>query len=275
MLDSDDEQLYVSGISSNTLTVVRGYGGTTQTTHASNGTMYRRTRARTEGATATDSPSTSVTTGYNVSQILQKKIEISGTRQVVSQYGVSNEYEREVEKAYLELMRHLELAAFYGQRGTTTSRSMGGLGYYITTNATASFGVLTQKGIEDKVQAAWEYGGKPSLLICNAWVQRKIRDMYVGHYRTMKDDARGGIMVDKILVPPVGEVDLLVDRFCPTGHLYLIDPNKVGYVPVREFFDEPLAKTADAESGQVVGEYSLVLQNEKAHAKITGISTSA
>ena len=69
MLDSDDEQLYVSGISSNTLTVVRGYGGTTQTTHISNGTMYRRTRARTEGATATDSPSTSVTTGYNVSQI--------------------------------------------------------------------------------------------------------------------------------------------------------------------------------------------------------------
>lgn len=274
-IDSDAELMYVSGISTNTLTIVRGYAGTTATTHASNGTTYRRTRARVEGASATDSPSTTPATQYNVSQIMQKKVEVSGTLAVVSQYGVPNEYDLQVEKAYSELMRDCARIAYYGQRGTTTSRMAGGLPYFITTNAASISSVaLTQKHIEDKAQSAWEQGGKPTLLVCNAWVQRKIRDMYVGHYRTERDDTRGGIMIDRILVPPVGEIDVLVDRWCPTGSLFLLDPSKVGWVPVREFFDEPLAKSGDAELGQVVGEYSFVVVNQKAHATITGISTS-
>lgn len=279
-LDSDDELIYVASISSDTLTIVRGHGGTTQVTHASNGTIYRRTRSRIEGATATDSPSTSPTTQYNVSQILQKKIEVSGTRQVVTQYGVTDEFERESEKAYIELMRDCERIAFYGQRAAgsaSAARLAGGLDYFITTNVTSLTGspALTQKHIEDKAQACWEAGGAPDLLVCNAWAQRKIRDMYVGHYRTEKDDARGGIMVDKLLVPPVGEIDVLVDRWCPPGKLYLIDTRRAGWVPIREFFDEQLAKVGDAEIGQVVGEYSFVLKSQTAHAIVKGFSTSA
>ena len=277
-IDSDAELIWVSGISGNTLTIVRGFGGTTNTTHASNGTVYRRTRARTEGADATDSPTTSPTTNYNYSQIFQKTISVSGTRQVVTQYGVPNEYDRELEKAFKELLRDLERVPFYGLRAAgsaSAARSCGGFGTFITTNVTTlSSTALTQKNIEDAVQNAWSYGGTPKLLVVNAWAQKKIRDMYSPYVRTERSETKGGVIIDKVLIPPVGELDILVDRWCPPGTMYLLDPDKVGFIPIREFFDEELAKTGDSMQGQVVGEYGFVLMNEKAHAKITGFSTS-
>ncbi len=275
--DTGADSAYVSGISTNTLTIVRGYGGVTSVTHGSAGTVYRRFRARVEGAEANDSPSTLATTGSNVSQILQKTVSVSGTRQVVTQYGISNEYDREMEKVYKELLRDCERIAFYGQRGTTTSRSAGGLGYFITTNLTSLSGTpaLTQKNVEDAVQNAWTYGGNPRLIVCGAWALKKIRDFYSPYVRTERDETRGGITIEKVLVPPVGELDILVDRWCPTDKLYIIDPDKVGWVPVRPFFEEKLAKTGDSEQGEVVGEYSFVVENEKAHAIVSGFSTSS
>jgi hypothetical protein len=277
--NSDSDLSYVSDVSTNTLTITRGFGGTTSVTHASAGTIYRRFRARVEGADASNSPSTTVTTNYNYSQILQKTISVTGTRQVVTQYGIANEYDREVEKAFKELLRDLERVAFYGQRSAGSSsaaRSAGGLGAFITTNVTTLSGspALTQKNIEDAVQNAWSYGGEPDTIVCGAWAQKKIRDMYSPYVRTERKETLGGVIIDKLLVPPVGEISLLVDRWCPASTVYIIDSKKVGWVPIREFFDEKLAKTGDSEQGQVIGEYSFVCQNEKAHAIVTGFSTT-
>lgn len=278
-IDSDAELIYVSAISGTTLTIVRGYAGTTQTTHASNGTIYIRTRARVEGADASDSPTTNPTTQYNYTQIFEKKVEVTRSRQKVTKYGIANEYDFQVAKFFKELLRDCENIAFYGQRGAGTSsvsRMAGGLDYFITTNVNALSGspALTQTHIEDKVQSAWEYGGNPRLLVCNAWAQRKIRDMYSGSVRTVQDSTRGGITIDKILAPPVGELDVLVVRACPSSKIYLLDPDRVGWVPFDDFFDQPLAITGDAKKGEVIGEYGFVVQNEKAHAIISGFSTS-
>ena len=75
----DAELMYVTTISGDVLTVVRGFGGTNATTHVTNGTVAIRFRARIEGATATASTMTEVTTGVNFSMILQKTIDITRT----------------------------------------------------------------------------------------------------------------------------------------------------------------------------------------------------
>lgn len=263
----------------NVLTIVRGFGGTTPTTHGSTVTWNIVSVARKEGVDADDSPTTTPTSGYNYSQILEKKIEISGTRQIVTQYGIANEFDREVEKAMRELTLYLENMAFYGGRAAgsgTAARAAGGFGQFISTNVTSlsSSPALTQKNIEDAVQSAWSYGGNPDLIVCGAWALKKIRDMYSPNVRTTTDETRGGINIDKVLVPPVGELDILVDRNCPTTNLYILDTGRVGFVPIREFTTEDLAKTGDADKAQVVGEYSFVLKNEKAHAIVKGFSTS-
>ncbi len=273
----DAEYMWVSSIATDTVTVVRNYGGT-QATHASTSAITIVTVARVEGADADDSPTTTPTSSTNLSQILQKKIAMSGTRQKVTQYGISNEFDREVEKAMKELTLYLENVAFYGVRKAgsgSASRSAGGLDTFITTNLTTLSGspALTQKNIEDAVQNAWAAGGNPNLLVCGGWALRKIRDFYSPSVRSTPSEKRGGVLIDKIMTTS-GELDVLPDRNCSPTKLYILDSDRAGYVPIREFETEDLAKTGDADNAEVVGEFSLVVANEKAHAIVSGFSIS-
>ena len=81
----DDEFVWVSSISSNTLTVVRGFGGTTQATHESTATAYIRFTARIEGADSSSSPSEEVVSVTNCTQIFHKEILMSRNAQDIPQ----------------------------------------------------------------------------------------------------------------------------------------------------------------------------------------------
>jgi len=301
----DSEYMWVSAVSSNTLTATRAYGGT-QATHDNSSTVYIVGRNRLEGDSADDSYTTVPTTGYNYSSILQKSIEISRSNALLQRYGIPDVVEREIDKAMDELLMQLNLMIYHGQRkegSTSTPRSFGGLETFISTNATdASSAALTQKMIEDELQDCWDYGGQPDLLICGAWAKRKIADFYAGYVRTERSETMGGITIDRILMPLGIEVDVVVDRHCPADTIYVLDRRFVGlltidvvvdrhcpadtiYVLDRRFvglltidpfFEEALGKSKDtAYYGQVVGEYGLVCSFEKAHSYLYGFSTSS
>jgi len=276
----DSEYMWVSAVSSNDLTVTRNYSGT-QDTHASTSAVYIRSRARLEGASATNSHYTQPTTGYNYSFILQKSIEISRSDARLQRYGIPNIVEYEIGKKMDELKRDLSRKPYYGVRGAgsaSTPRDAGGFDTFISTNATALTGTpaLVQKNIEDAVQNCWTYGGSPDLLVCGAWAKRKIADMFAGYVKTDRNERMGGVTIDRILTALGVELNVLVDRYCPTNALYVLDSSKVGYIEVDPFFYEDLAKTKDtAAYGQVVGEYGFVLVDEAKHAKVSGFSTSS
>lgn len=276
----DSEYMWVSAVSTNDLTVTRNYSGT-QATHASTAAVYIRSRARLEGASATNSHYTQPTTGYNYSFILQKSIEISRSDARLQRYGIPNIVEYEIGKKMDELKRDLSRKPYYGVRGAgsaSTPRDAGGFDTFISTNATALTGTpaLTQKNLEDAVQNCWTYGGNPDLLICGAWAKRKIADMFAGYVKTDRNERMGGVTIDRIMSALGVELNVLVDRYCPTNALYVLDSSKVGYIEVDPFFYEDLAKTKDtAAYGQVVGEYGFVLVDEAKHAKVSGFSTSS
>lgn len=276
----DSETVHVASKSTNTLTIVRNIAGTQATHHTSTVTITIVGNARIEGADANDSPYTLATSTTNVSQILQRSVEISRTDQRLKRYGVPSLVDREIDMRLDELTQLLSMSPYYNGRVAGSSgvaRIMGGLGTYITTNVTdASSAALTQKMIEDQVAACWGYGGKPSLIVCNSWAKRKIADMYSGYVRTERSETLGGITIDEILTPLGLRLSVAVDRFCPTNKLYLLDKNYVGYITLDAFFYEELAKTGDtAANGQVVGEYGFVVAHEKSHAIIHSFSTTA
>lgn len=275
----DSEYIWVSSISGTTITVVRNFGGT-QATHANTSSVSIVGSARLEGASADTFIWTAPTTGYNYSQIFQRTIEISRTDARIKQYGIPNVVDREINKKMDELTMLLDFAMYHGQRNAgsaTTARSFGGLQTFITTNVTdCSSAALTQKNIEDNLSLAFTAGGNPTLLICNTWAKRKIADFYSGYVRTERSETMGGITIDKILMPVGIEVDVMVDRWCPTDRLFIIDPRFVGYITLDEFFEEPLGKTKDtAYYGQVVGEYGFACAFEKANAIVKNYSTTA
>ena len=276
----DSETVHVSGISTNTLTIVRNVAGTQATHHTSTLTITIVGNARVEGANANNSPYTLATSTTNVSQILQRSVEVSRTDARLKRYGIPNIVDREIDMRMDELMQLLAMSPYYNGRvagSNGVARIMGGIETFVTTNVTdASSAALTQKHIEDAVAAAWGYGGKPSLIVCNSWAKRKIADFYSGYVRTERSETMGGITIDEILTPLGLRLSVAVDRFCPTNKLYLLDKNYVGYITLDEFFYEELGKTGDtAAKGQVVGEYGFVVAYEKAHAVIKSFSTTA
>lgn len=276
----DSEYVQVTGISTNTLTIIRNIGGTQATHHTSTLTITVVSNARIEGADANDSPYTIATSTTNVSQILQRSVEVSRTDARLKRYGVPDIVDREIDMRMDELMQLLALAPYHGNRtagSATVARMMGGLPTYITTNVTdMASAALTQKAIEDAVAACWGAGGRPGLILCNSWAKRKIADFYSGYVRTERSETLGGVTIDEILTPLGLRLSVAVDRFCPTNTLYLLDQRHVGYITLDEFFYEELAKTGDtAANGQVVGEYGFVVAYEKSHAKIHTFSTTA
>ena len=274
------EYMHVTGVSSNTLTCSRHYGGT-QSTHADDAVVSIVGRSRIEGTDTSDSAYTEPSSATNCVSIFHKEIDISRSAANLQRYGIGNLVQWEIDKAMMELPRLLNLMFFHGQRkagSSSTASMMGGFATYDTTNATAlsSTPALTQKNLEDELQQCVDAGGSPSLIICNTWAKRKIADWFAGSVRTERSESMGGISIDRITSPLNVELNVVVDKDCPTDFLYIVDPNYTGFVTIDPFFWDPLGKVGDtAAFGQVVGEYSLVVANETWQSHISGFSTSA
>ncbi len=291
VIQVDDEYMWVSAISGDTLTVTRGFGSTTAATHADNTVVYIRSNARLEGAESSESHSTVPTAPYNYAQIMHEEVKASRTARIVQQYGeAESAYDFQLRKKFSglgggkgrkgnagEIFIKLDKTAFYGKRVARTASvpgSMGGLDTFITTNVTAlASAALTQKNVEDAIQTAWSYGGMPNTLICGGWVKRKLTSFYSGSVRTERREDMGGMSIDTV-VTEFGELNIVLNRHCPTNKLYIVDKNRIGWLTIDPFFHEELAKTGDYDRGQIVGEYGFVVENEKAHAIISGISTT-
>ena len=278
----DSELVNVTAISSNDLTVVRGFSGSTAATHLTTEVATIRYRARIEGATATDSTMTEVTTGVNYSMIFQKTINVSRTAGLMPYYGMGDPVGYQIQKGVDEQMQALNRSVFRstgaGEAGSATvARSMGGFQGFITSNTTAaSSAALTEKMIQDELQNAWVGNGNPDLLFCGAWAKRKIADFFGGYVRTERSESQGGLEISSILSPLGNSVDVVVDRDCQADVVYLVDSSLAGYITIDPLFTEELGKTADtAFYGQIVGEYGFVLAQEAAHAYVSGFSTSA
>ncbi len=274
----DSEYIWVSAVSTNDLTVTRNYAGT-QATHVTTSTIYLRSRARLEAATANDSHFTAPTSGYNYSCIFQRTIKISGTESVLQNYGINDPMEYEIDKKMDELKIDLTSKPYWGQRNegsATTPRDSGGFDTFITTNlTTCSTAALTLKVVEDMVQTIWDAGGRPSLVVCGGWAKRKITSFFEGAVRTERSETLGGVTIDRIQTAMGPQLDVLVDRYLyPTTALWILTPDEVGFVTIREFEYKDLAVTGDAVSGEIVGEYGLVVACEKHHGKIYAFSTT-
>ena len=289
VLKVESELLYVSSISTNTLTVVRGFAGTTAATHTDNTVVTLATSARLEGATATTGHTTVVSAPYNHTQILAEAVKITGSQDVDENYGISDDMAYHIAKLIGggtgigskgkagKLSILLAQIAFYGQRAvgsSTTARAAGGMEQFITTNLTNKASAsLTRKDLEDMMQACFLAGGAPDTIVCNAWVRRKISGFYEGSIRTDRSEERGGSTITTVDTD-FGSMEVVFDRWCPTDRAYVIEKDKMGWITYRPFDVYDRASTGDYEIKDVLGEYSFIVCNEDAHGYIYNISTT-
>jgi hypothetical protein len=286
----ESELMYVSSVSSNTITVTRGYAGTSDVTHATALTITLATTARLEGADYDTGHTTAVTRNINYTQILSEAVKVTGSQMVDENYGITDEMAYHIAKLIGggqgigekgkagKLAILLQQTFYYGQKAvgtSTTARAMGGFEEFVTTNVTnLSSAALELRHIEDLMEDCFLAGGSPNLLVCNTWLWRKINNFYQGSIRTERTEDTGGHVI-KTVSTLFGDIEVMFDRWCPTDRLYLLEKEKMGWVTYRPFQVMDRASTGDYEVKDVLGEFGFVLQNQTAHGYLHTASTSS
>lgn len=268
---AESEQMWVSGVSSNVITVTRAYSGSAAT-HADNIAITIVGIARLEGDDSDAVAFTDRTVGSNYTQIFHQEIKVSRTQNQISQYGIPEEFEYQSNKAVPSLMRLIEKQMYIGARkagSATTPRAMGGLSTFVTDNTLDYGSAITQANLEDALELAYNDGGSPSIALVSPANMQVIKNLYdsSSFLRVERTEDTVGMVIQNVMTP-FGEIKLVMDRWAPADIVYLLDPERAGFVTYFPFTFETLAKVGDYERGQVVGEFSLCVKMDKAHAKL-------
>lgn len=287
----EDELMHVSSVASNTLTVIRGYAGSTAASHSTSLAIDIQSEAQDEGATFVGGHTTVVDRPYNYTQILSQRIDVTRSEQKVNNYAVADTMAYHLTKLIGgnekiggkfkagSMAIKLQKTFYHGLRniGTTGPRAMGGFNQYVTTNVTnAASAALTRNHVESLLQTIFLAGGQPDTIICNTWPFVKFRNMFEGMITSDISQERGGSRINMLRMPWGGQdIEILFDRFCPNDELYIVESDKLGWVTFDPFkVIDTNTSGQDGVAKSVVGEYSFVLVNEDAHGRIHNISTT-
>ena len=244
----------------------------------------------------------------NYTQISDKVVEVSQTSQAVD--AAAKNVQRMAEQVVLkikEMKRDMEtmlldnIAASAASSGT--ARQTAGLPAFIRTNtsfvaggadptlsgttegfpnAAATGGttpvVFAEATLNSVIEACWNQGAKPSIIMCNGGNKRRISSAFTGNSTRYKD------AIDKKLVASIdfydsdfGELTVVPNRFMRTNNpggannsynVFILDPEYAALAFLDTMSQKPLAETGHSLRTLVWCEYGLQIDNEKAHGII-------
>jgi hypothetical protein len=296
-IDRTAEVLLVTGTSTptTTITVVRGYGGTTPQPIEDGDDLRILGNAALEGA---DRPVTRFTNRMrrrNYTQIFTAAVEVSGSQLAATGIGVRDEIDYQKQERLRELVRDLENCVINGVSGDTnpqgdssTRRTMQGLLATITSNAFKpgegplpvgdgdSMKLLNEPMLSAALREVWQRSsGSIDTIVVNGFQKRRINSFITGARSFGPSDERYRDLVS-MYESDFGVCRVVLSRWAPADSILLLDSSRIDVLPLsgRSFHYKPLAAGGDAEVGQLIGEYTLEVRNELAHAVISGLATT-
>ena len=280
----DNELMRVTAIvDSDSITVSRGWGGTTNAAHADSSVVLLIAPALSQGQDLLGARSTTKVGVYNYTQIFEEEIKVSATNAATAKYASGNDTEREIAKHLEALAVNMERTLLYGKRVQPTSSAASGAGAMdgilarVTTNVyDKSSAALTENHLTDALEAIWTAGAESMTIVTNSTQKRRI-NTFADAFREMPyRDTAYGAKVQRFDTD-FGEVKLLLDRHMPTDHVLIVNEDKIGFGPLQGRSLgitklPPLSREYDV--WQMSGEYTSEVRLEKSHAVIKGLATT-
>jgi len=277
----------VTAVAVNNLTIVRGYGSTTKVELTHQLALTILGNAALEGADA-GSPRFSVRVRKsNYTQIFSAALQVSGSEAAVRQVNVNDEMDYQKALRLRELLRDLENTVINGvapaatpEGSGTVRRTLQGLLASLTTNA-MSLGLghipagdsLGEDHVNGALRMIWETSGnKPDVILVGGAQKRKINGFIQATQRFASAEERFKNLVS-VYESDFGTCRVLLSRYVPSDAVLFLDSTKIAVVPLRSFHYKPLAVTGDYVSGEVIGEYTLEVRNEREHGVLRGLGT--
>lgn len=262
----------------NTLDVTRGFNSTTAATITqTTDILIGIGTALAEGGNPQNSRQKDRDSFSNNTQIFgPTQVSMSGTEQVVSKYGVANEFSRQVFNRTVEQVISREQAYLYGRKFNSTTlkvRTTGGLDEFITTNVDSTSTQLTVLKIQTQQQACYNAGGLPDRLIVSPLSLADLNDIANTSVirQVIVDSVRGRVPVDTVWTE-FGPLSVVRDRWCAKQHAFGIKRDGVVRRVLRPYQMERLAKTGDADNVQLLIEEGLEVKGQAHMFKMSALA---
>lgn len=289
-IPSTGEVVLVTATNSGYVTVTRSVGDTAAASAASAADLVIIGSAFAEGSSATDLKVITTTNvrKYNYLQIFRKAVEITKTLANSELYGGDDRsYQRK--KKGIELMRDLERSFLFGERAEDTStprRTTGGIDEYISTNATAAGGTLTETEFEGFLRTIFRYGSNSRYLFSAPIVLSVISMWAQGKLQMFPKDKTYGIAINQY-ISPHGTINLVKELMLENaggvsstsnygGYAFAIELEEVVYRYLQnrdvQFETDIQSPGDDFYMDQYICEVGLEFHQERKHGQLTGVT---
>ena len=258
------------------------------------------TNALVEGAAGSDITVSPTTRLGNLTQISGKTVKISGTLDTVNKAGRKSEKAYQLAKVSSEIKRDMEAALLSNtvksNGNSSTARVLGGLQTWLSTNfsggtdgtagslgttarVTGTDRAFTSTILNTVIQSTYTAGGAPTLLLVTP-AQKVVASTFTGIATRFRDVPAAQqaqiVAAADVYVGDFGVLQIVPDRFIPNTDAddvaFLLDPELAAVAYLRPFQTLELAKTGDAETTQLLVEYTLEVKNQAAHGIIADLN---
>lgn len=255
-----------------------------------------------EGADASVVAPTATSRLGNYHQISVKAVAVSKTLDAVEKAGRDREVAYQKVLKSLELRRDIEKAigdTNVARSGADPRKSASLITWITNGDAPGDMAFATGDGtdtadlvgtaraltlaqIETAMQAAWTDGGSPKIMACSAANRANFSDLSASGNLVSNDvnmtQAKEVTYVGStsVFLTDFGTLEVAPSRFMGDDKVFLIDPDFAALCTIngRNFAENEIAPTGDAEKFQIVTEWALKVLAPKAHAAVIGLDGS-
>ena len=290
-----DEVMLVTAVSTNSLTVVRGFGATTAADIADNVVVTIDSTAREENSLGVDDNIFEPNLSENYFQTSDTQITMSRRALALAQHGNYNDLQMQLGERVRQLMIGQNRMLIRGQKGTETIAGKlhtfsGGMNYwteqtggYTVDNAAAA---LTFAKIDDLVEQIVLRGGMTDTIAVNTRLARVIQGLINANYSSKRLSEvlgdRGALVQLTSDLPILGKVNrIVVDTNLNDSELLMFDSSKPKIIPMAagNAADSgawrTLDSTANGQDGyslRVLGDFGIEMNSFKTHlARLSNI----
>lgn len=279
------ENVLVTAVSTNDLTVTRGWGSTAAAAINDNEPIIIIGNANQEHATKRAMIIGDQTIRTNYTQIFRTPFGISRTAANTEMYGGKDLAHIRMMQL-IEHQKEIERAFWFGEpkedlTGTHPRRATGGVDYWISTNATDAGGALTQIEFNTFLRTGFRYGSKKKWLFAAPIIVEAISYWAAQKLQVSVNEKTFGISVMEYLTPfgtiSIVNMNLFTEVTLYSGYAYLIDVEGLAY-RYLDNSDTKLktniqANDADGQEDEYITECGLQFNNEKKSALLYNVTS--
>lgn len=283
------EVVFVSAVATDTITIVRGWGGTTAAAMTTTDRLLNlRNNQPQAAATAPQSLATLKATKSNFAQIMTHSVKVSKTLDSVELYGGSERvYQRSKEST--EHARSWEQLLLHGQKGSdvtgaTPTFTTGGLDQFVTSNVLTASGVLPESQFMGFLYSAFRFavnpGKKRKAMYCSSEVVNTINSWGTAKLQTTpnadKASQRYGIDIREY-VSGFGQLSVILHPLLENGaagRSYIVDHDGIAirYLRPTTMNTNVQAPEADFYLDKIITEAGFRIAMELTHALVKGVT---